>query len=114
MAFGVETKGVDNAKAMIYPQGGAQPNSDEISAMYRHTYGNFAPCEQKNRNYDWKFNPDDHRFGYGEKKVQNGAALALQNERNEENFPKTVIVKKTVEDYKAVTGDMLGQSKNLG
>ena len=45
MAFGVETKGVDNAKAMIYPQGGAQPNSDEISAMYRHTHGNFAPGE---------------------------------------------------------------------
>jgi len=37
--------------------------------------------------------------------VLNGAALAIHNERLEEQFPKTVIVKKTVEDHKAVSGD---------
>ena len=35
-------------------------------------------------------------------------------ERIEEGFPKTVIVKKIVEDQKAVTQDMLGSVKNLG
>lgn len=35
-------------------------------------------------------------------------------ERIEEAFPKTVIVKKIVEDQKAVTQDMLGSVKNLG
>jgi hypothetical protein len=35
-------------------------------------------------------------------------------ERLEESFPKTVIVKKIVEDQKAVTTDMLGTVKNLG
>lgn len=35
-------------------------------------------------------------------------------ERIEESFPKTVIVKKIVEDQKAVTQDMLGTVKNLG
>ena len=35
-------------------------------------------------------------------------------ERIEEAFPKTVIVKKIVEDQKAVTQDMLGTVKNLG
>lgn len=44
----------------------------------------------------------------------NGAALALHNERHEEQFPKTVIVQKTVEDHKAVASDILGGSKNLG
>ena len=44
----------------------------------------------------------------------NGAALALHNERHEEQFPKTVIVQKTVEDHKAVASDILGASKNLG
>jgi hypothetical protein len=29
-------------------------------------------------------------------------------------FPKTVIVKKTVEDHNAVAQDMLGKPKNLG
>jgi len=46
--------------------------------------------------------------------VLNGAALALKNERNEEQFPKTVVVQKTVEDFKAVASDQLGKSKNLG
>lgn len=49
-----------------------------------------------------------------EKKVAGGAALALTSERPVEAFPKTVIVKKTVEDHKAVASDMLGKSKNLG
>jgi len=44
----------------------------------------------------------------------NGAAMSIHNERFDNAFPKTVIVKKTVEDVKAVTLDMLGQSKNLG
>lgn len=35
-------------------------------------------------------------------------------ERNDEQFPKTVIVKKTIEDYKNVSSDLLGKSKNLG
>ena len=35
-------------------------------------------------------------------------------ERIEEGFPKTVIVKKIVEDQKAVSHDMLGTVKNLG
>ena len=82
--------------------------------MYRKTHGNFAPGEQKKRDYEWNLDPNAHRFGYAEKKVLNGAALALHNERHEEAFPKTVIVKKTVEDQKAVTGDQLGRSKNLG
>ena len=42
-----------------------------------------------------------HRFGYGEKAQINGAAISLHQERpNSSYFPKTVIVKKTVEDVK--------------
>jgi len=40
--------------------------------------------------------------------------MALHSERLEEQFPKTVIVKKTVEDHKGVASDILGKSKNLG
>jgi len=39
-----------------------------------------------------------HAFGYGEKRLLNGAARAIMPERIEESFPKTVIVKKIVED----------------
>ena len=55
-----------------------------------------------------------HPFGYGEQKLLNGAAKSIMPERIEEAFPKTVIVKKIVEDQKAVTQDMLGSVKNLG
>ena len=98
MNFGLPSKDLDNAKEMLYPLGGATNDNQATSDMYRKTHGNFAPGEQRNRNYDWKFDPNDHRFGYGEKKILNGAGAALHAERNEEQFPKTVIVKKTVED----------------
>lgn len=40
--------------------------------------------------------------------------MALHNERLSEDYPKTTIVKKTVEDHFAVANDQLGYSKNLG
>jgi hypothetical protein len=82
--------------------------------MYIKTHGNFDSGEQKDRNYEWNFDKTTHRFGYGEQRLINGAAMSIHAERFENNFPKTVIVKKTVEDVKAVTSDLLGQSKNLG
>ena len=112
-AFGLPTTGLESAKEMIFPAGGAVEDPD-TQAIYRKTHMNFAPGEQRHREYNWKFDPKDHRFGYAEKKVLNGAALALTQERQEEQFPKTSIVKKTVEDHKAVAADLLGASKNLG
>jgi len=89
--------------------------------MYKMTHGNFAPGEQRSRDYDWNANQRiqsgdaaNHAFGYGEQKLLNGAAKSIHPERIEESFPKTVIVKKIVEDQKAVTQDMLGTVKNLG
>ena len=43
-----------------------------------------------------------------------GASNSLNPERINGSFPKTVIVKKTVEDFKSVAQDILGQPKNLG
>jgi hypothetical protein len=82
--------------------------------MYTKTHGNFMPGEQKKRDYNFPVDPVDHRFGFGEKKVLNGAAMSVHAERYDQAFPKTVIVKKTVEDHKAVAQDQLGQVKNLG
>lgn len=55
--------------------------------MYKKTHGNFDPGEQKRRDYEWNFDHTAHRFGFGEKKVLNGAAMAIHNERPEEYFP---------------------------
>lgn len=99
---------------MLYPFGGSSNDTQDIQDLYKKTHGNFQPGEQKQRNYNWKMDPQEHRFGYSERKVLNGAAQALQQERPEEAYPKTTIVKKTVEDFRAVSTDLLGQSKNLG
>lgn len=115
IAFGVPSVGLQNAKEAIYPRGGAIINSDEAThALYRKTHGNFGPGEQKHRDYNWNFDLATHRFGYAEKPNLNGASKALRAERLEEEFPKTVIIKKTVDDFQAVNNDILGVSKNLG
>ena len=82
--------------------------------MYSKTHGNFAPGEQKARDYKWPVDSNQHRFGYGEQKLLGGAAMSIHSERYDQGFPKTVIVKKTVEDHKAVAQDQLGAVKNLG
>jgi hypothetical protein len=78
--------------------------------MYVKTHGNYGPGEQRKREYDWVANPriadgsgdtKAHAFGYGEEKLLNGAQKAIMPERYTDGFPKTVIVKKTVEDAKA-------------
>jgi hypothetical protein len=76
--------------------------------MYKRTHSNYFPGEQRNREYTWHTNPsingrpNTYAFGFGEQRVLNGAAKAVHHERIDESFPKTVIVKKVVEDVKAV------------
>lgn len=101
--FGVPTVGSESAKEVLYPIGGEMEERQDIAKMYNKTHGNFAPGEQRNREYNWTVDKTQHRFGYGEQRLLNGAAMSLHNERFESGFPKTVIVKKTVEDHKAVT-----------
>jgi len=73
IAFGVPTAGLENAKEMLYPHGGAFDEQPQIKELYKKTHGNFQPGEQKNREYNWTVDPTEHRFGYSEKKVLNGA-----------------------------------------
>lgn len=111
MSFGKPTKDSLHAKELIYAAGGSKEEKNEVKRMYIKTHGNYAPGEQKTRDYEWVNNPRvgagdgetlHHAFGYGEEKLLNGAQKAVMPERAHESFPKTVIVKKTVEDAKAV------------
>ena len=102
--FGVPTLSSENAKDVLYPSGGHREERNRVN----------DPAVQKDRQYDWKLDKTQHRFGYAEQKVLNGASYSLHPERKNGAFPKTVIVKKTVEDFKAVAHDILGKPKNLG
>jgi len=113
--YGVPSGQCVSAKELLYPAGGSLEERPETAAMYVKTHGNIPAGSQKDREYDWRgINPATHAFGYGEKRVPNGAKHSIHNERIDENFPKTVIVKKTVEDVRATITDQLGISKNLG
>ena len=70
--------------------------------MYEKTHGNVGAGQQRSRHYDWPMNPNNHVFGYGEIHNPGGAARAVHAERVDNIFPKTVVVKKTVEDARAV------------
>jgi hypothetical protein len=103
--YGVPTLGSESAKDVLYPKGYEKEERADIAKMYNRTHGNFGPGEQRDREYQWPVQKEAHAFGYGEKKVLGGAAMSLQSERYDGDFPKTVIVKKNVEDHKAVTQD---------
>lgn len=74
--FGVPTVSSDSVKEIVNPE---KPlvNPPEVEQMYKKTHGNFAPGEQKNREYNWNIDTISHRFGYGEKVQINGAATSL-------------------------------------
>ena len=100
--FGVPTISNETVKDLFLVQEGIVED-ENVRKMYIKTHGNFASGEQKDRNYNWPVDKTAHRFGYGEQRLVNGAAMSVHAERFENSFPKTVIVKKTVEDVKAVT-----------
>lgn len=85
-----------------------------VTEMYTKTHGSIPAGAQKDRHYDWPLNPNSHTFGFGELHNPGGAYRAVNPERQNGIFPKTVIVKKTVEDARAVAGDQLGCVRNLG
>ena len=118
--FGLPTKDIINAKELIYPAGGAADEQPDFAAMYKRTHSNYYPGEQRNREYDWNANPtingrpQTYSFGFGEQRLLDGVKKAIHHERIDDAYPRTTIVKKQVEDTKAVSTDMLGQVKNLG
>jgi hypothetical protein len=58
----------ESAKEVLYPLRNApqQDDDEKIRAMYAKTHGNFAPGEQKTRDYAWGLDKTKHRFGYSE------------------------------------------------
>ena len=100
--FGVATVGSESAKDVLYPFGREKEETNDVSKMYNKTHGAFGPGEQKSREYNWPVETKKHTFGFSEGRVPGGASNSLNPERIQGSFPKTVIVKKTVEDFKAV------------
>ena len=110
------------AKSLIYPVGTELDESkdeqngagDGLHDLYVRTHGNYAPGEQRRREYNWDaagFKPDAHVFGITEKEpYHNGVAKALT-----QNIEQTTkLIPRAVSDFKLANTQTLGQSKNLG
>lgn len=67
--YGLETeKNEHGAKDTIY-SGVNMPESEQVRQMYLKSHQDFEAGEQKKRDYNWKVDPADFRFGRVEKNV---------------------------------------------
>ncbi|CAD7963089.1 unnamed protein product [Amoebophrya sp. A25] len=115
--FGKASADRQDGKLVIFPRG-MMPDSKEHVEMYRFTHGNYGAGEQADRKYEW---PEaaknrDFRFGATEKDAggeQGGVPGALWWDRGEDGkTQKTKIGTITLADYRDVTHDKLGKTRN--
>ena len=111
--FGVPTKGIMNAKELIY-NGAPLKEDDEVKKLYYKTHGVTDPGEQSMRGFKFGFDPNDHKFGYFQEKELDGVKKSLRSDFLYNPYPQTKLVGKRLEDYRQATGDLLGKSKYLG
>jgi len=110
--FGVPTRGSESAKDVMYNAVGIS-ETQQTKDLYIKSHGMHEAGQQKNRDYSWPFNPKDQVFGKTDKNVVDEGRYCLQPETVDENFPKTQIIKKNVEDFRDYNRDHLGKTKNL-
>lgn len=104
---------VQNAKEILYSSGNMNETPD-TKRMYTKSHGLTDPGEQKTRDYDWRFDKNNHLFGKAVIKEIDGTKKSLKTYTLNSEYPKTVFVSKRVEDFKQATQDMLGKSKFRG
>eukprot|EP00744_Colponema_vietnamica_P004533 GILI01006748.1.p1 GENE.GILI01006748.1~~GILI01006748.1.p1 ORF type:complete len:449 (+),score=65.06 GILI01006748.1:52-1347(+) len=113
--YGVKSNQCEAAKELLFPANGVLEESPEATRLYLKSHSDFAPGQQRRRDYSWPVDPDQFRFGIMHKnKELDGVGVALKPEGYKTEFPKTKIVSKALEDYRAVSADELGRRRNLG
>eukprot|EP01062_Namystynia_karyoxenos_P009232 TRINITY_DN13256_c0_g1_i1.p1 TRINITY_DN13256_c0_g1~~TRINITY_DN13256_c0_g1_i1.p1 ORF type:complete len:474 (+),score=147.35 TRINITY_DN13256_c0_g1_i1:93-1424(+) len=113
--FGQATTASESAKGVIYP-----PNLEDEEEerknheMYCRSHHGYDAGEQKTRGYNWgshAIDPKEFRFGVVERDAQReGVKQALGYAAEE----PTVIVRRTLEDFKDTAHDALGTCRNQG
>ena len=111
--FGVPTKGIVNAKELIY-NGCPLKEPEDVKKLYYKTHGVTDPGEQSKRGFKFGFDPNDHKFGYFQEKELDGVKKSLRNDFLYNPYPQTKLVGKRLEDFRQANEDMLGQSKYYG
>ena len=111
--FGVPTKGLMNAKELIY-SGCPLKEEDDVKKLYFKTHGVTDPGEQSKRDFKFNFDPNEHKFGFFQEKELDGVKKSLRSDYIYNPYPQTKLVGKRLEDYREATEDLLGKSKFMG
>lgn len=107
------------SKTLLHPVDVAEedPNGEHHD-KYVRTHGDYAPGEQRRRNYEWEntgIDPATHQFGVVEKNpYRDGVAKVLNPTKDEDYQNISHIVPKRLEHFKLTDGDELGKPKHLG
>ena len=112
--FGKSSSSSEDAKSLLYPV--LTEDQEQFQPQYIKSHGSFAPGEQRSRDYSWKVDPSNHRFGVGvgSQIALNGMALGVSAAlRGEGDTHPAVVTSKKVEDSKSLA-DQLGRARNLG
>jgi len=102
-----------NMKEVLY-NGEFLKETQETKDLYKKTHGLTDPGQQKERNYNWNLDKDNHVFGRKFEKEEEGAKKSLQTDYLNTNHPKTIIREKRLEDFRQANNEMLGRSKFKG
>jgi hypothetical protein len=78
--FGLPTINSENTAKDLVQSGYILEETPATQAMYKKSHNHSLPAEQVKREYQWPFNPADHRFGKFEPREANQAKKCLQPE----------------------------------
>ncbi|KRX04848.1 hypothetical protein PPERSA_06482 [Pseudocohnilembus persalinus] len=98
-------------KEVMFPQ---EIQDNDGVQNYVKSFGDQRVGCQKDRNYNWPVDKNQHRFGKQNSEVFDEIKYCLNQESLPDQFQKTTIVKKKQEDFRNYKEDPLGQPKNQG
>lgn len=85
-----------------------------MKKQYGKTHGHTEPGQQKDREYNWKFDKNNHHFGLPQTIEFDGAKKSLFPENYDHEFVKSNIGEKRIEDYRRAKIDLVGKPKFHG
>lgn len=99
------------AKSTIYSMPATSEEEERLSQeLYKKSHHSYAPGEQKRRNYTWKLDPQQHRFGIVEPRNLEESVHTCIQPATVGN--KTTFTSLAVSNFKEATSDFLGRAKN--
>lgn len=118
--FGVPTVGCNypnldySSKDLIYPPNGNLAEDYWTKKKYYITHGLTDPGEQKDRNYRLNFDKHNHVYGLYQPLEKDGCKNSLRPDLLMNQYPKTLICDKRLEDFRQATADVVGKPRFKG